>query len=176
MEAKRAKVNPVQIVWRNVTPLKQLITQIGRTWVDWELMRGADYGQSLFAKDVNEALKVRRRFLFEQNILQTQDGRVELEHLERLEKLDLEAAGASLEGSHGKPYRVAPSKGKIKGNLIDKVERPSGTYAIIERAKDYTLVPWRDALEKRKGLEIAGSVSAGGISWKFGPKKDLEIS
>jgi len=175
VEAKRAKANPVQIAWRNETPLKKLTTQIGRTWLDEDLMEGAHHGQSAFAKDLTEAAKVRRRFLFEQGILRAQDSRLEASHLKQLEKLDLEAAGAALEKDHGKPYRAAPSNGKIEGRLIDKMERPSGSYAIIERAKDFTLVPWRDQLEKLKGLEITGSISAGGISWQFGRKKGLEI-
>jgi len=176
VEAQQAKANPVQIAWRNNTPLKQLTQQIGRTWLDEDLMRGEAYGRSAFAKDINEAMKVRRRFLFEQGILQTRDSELDTRHLERLEKIDLEAAGASLDGSHGKPYRAAPAKGKVEGRLIDKLERPSGSYAIIERAKDFTLVPWRDELEKRKGLEITGSISGGGISWKLGRKKGLEIN
>jgi len=176
VEAKRAKSNPVEIAWRNQTHLKKLTTQIGRTWLDEELLRGEDYGRAAFAKDVTEAAKVRRRFLFEQGILQTQDSELEVGHLERLEKMDLESAGAALEKDLGKPYHAAPSKGKIEGRLIDKVERPSGSFAIIERARDFTMVPWRDRLERRKGLEIAGSISAGGISWQFGRKKGLEIN
>ncbi|PHR58594.1 MAG: hypothetical protein COA43_10055 [Robiginitomaculum sp.] len=48
------------------------------------------------------------------------------------------------------------------------IDRPSGKYAIIERAKDFTLVPWRDVLERNRGKAVSGIIRNGNVSWTLG--------
>jgi len=75
-----------------------------------------------------------------------------------------------------KPFKPAPVTGKLAGRLVDSIERPSGRYAIIERAKDFTLVPWRNSLEKRRGMDIAATISRGQFNWQLRRKQGLDIS
>ena len=56
---------------------------------------------------------------------------------------------------------------QVEGVYREAIERPSGKFAVIERARDFTLVPWRPVMERRLGQSITGRVSAGGISWNI---------
>jgi hypothetical protein len=42
---------------------------------------------------------------------------------------------------------------------------------MIEKSKEFTLVPWRPVLEQRIGREVSGIVRGGGISWTFGRER-----
>jgi Na+-translocating ferredoxin:NAD+ oxidoreductase RnfC subunit len=68
----------------------------------------------------------------------------------------------------GKPYQAAPTSGRVKGIYAKALDRPSGKYAVIERAKDFTLVPWRDVLERQRGKSVTGLIRGKTISWTFG--------
>ncbi|MDK2766081.1 MAG: DUF3363 domain-containing protein [Sphingomonas sp.] len=41
----------------------------------------------------------------------------------------------------------------------------SGRYALIERAQDFTLVPWRELLEPHLGKSVAATMRGASISW-----------
>ena len=178
VEAKKAKGNPILIKWRNRTPMNKLSSTIGKTWLDRRMMERTEVGSaaSVFASELKEAQKLRRKYLVQKGILESQSAPLQQKHLDQLEVKDLENAGEKIGGQIGKSYAASPKRGTVDGILIDKIERPSGDYAIIERARDFTLVPWKQELEKRRGLQISGSVSSIGISWRFGRKRGLDIS
>ena len=60
---------------------------------------------------------------------------------------------------------------RIEGRLVRPVEMASGRHALIERSRDFTLVPWRPVLEQHVGKTVAGVVREGGISWTFGRQR-----
>ena len=49
-----------------------------------------------------------------------------------------------------------------------RVDLESGSYALVERSRDFTLVPWRDVLERNIGKTASGILRADGINWQFG--------
>ena len=51
----------------------------------------------------------------------------------------------------------------------------SGRFALIERARDFSLVPWRPVLERAKGQAVIGVVGGEGISWSIGQKRGLGL-
>ena len=77
-------------------------------------------------------------------------------------------AAAAIEKKTHKAFAPPPEGGRIEGRYVRPVDLPSGRFAIIEKSKEFTLVPWREALEKRRGLEISGVMGRGGVSWEFG--------
>lgn len=52
--------------------------------------------------------------------------------------------------------------------IVRRINLEGGPHALIERLRDFTLVPWRDVLERNIGKTAAGIVRADGISWQFG--------
>ena len=81
---------------------------------------------------------------------------------------DLAQAGRTLGEEIGKPYSLAPARGHVDGVYREPVSRVSGKFAVIERARDFTIVPWRDVLERSRGIQVSGMMKGGSVSWKLG--------
>ena len=96
--------------------------------------------------------------------------------LDTLEKMDLDAAGKALSEQLGKPYTAAPESGRISGIYREAVQRPSGTYAVIEKSKEFTLVPWRDTMDRNLGKSISGMMKGQTISWTLTKARGQSIS
>jgi len=47
----------------------------------------------------------------------------------------------------------------------------SGRQALIERSRDFVLVPWRPVMERHIGKGVSGIVRDRGISWTFGRQR-----
>ena len=81
---------------------------------------------------------------------------------------------------------MAPALGKAHviprpGERVDGVyNRPlrlaSGKYALIERGKSFSFVPWRDVLERSRGKTVSGVVRGATISWELGRQKGRGIN
>ena len=95
------------------------------------------------------------------------DGeRLPHQSLEQLKAMDIKEAGEALTNQMGKPYASASGSRHIEGVFTGTIERPSGKFAVIEKSREFTLVPWRPIMERRRGLSIIGRASGGGgISW-----------
>jgi hypothetical protein len=52
----------------------------------------------------------------------------------------------------------------------------SGRFAVIEKSREFTLVPWRPELERCVGKLVSGIVRGDGISWTVGRQSGLLIS
>ena len=96
--------------------------------------------------------------------------------LKALETLDLDAAAKSLSSAIGKPYTQAPQQGQISGTYREAIVRPSGKYAVIEKSKDFTLVPWRDTMDRNLGKSISGTLKNQTISWTLTKARGQSIS
>ena len=108
----------------------------------------------------------RLSFLREQKFLKTSE-RLTQNILKQLEDRDLKAAGAKLSKEIGKPYILAPEKGQISGVFRQTINRPSGKYAVIETSREFTLVPWRKAMDRNLGRSIRGEIGRASISWSL---------
>jgi len=60
---------------------------------------------------------------------------------------------------------------RVEGTLGRTVELTSGRYALIQKSREFTLVPWRPALESQIGKPVAGFMRGDGISWAFGRQR-----
>lgn len=174
-ERSAALSRPVQIESTSSLSLSQMKSAIGATWLDKKMIEdGEVHHVAGFGAEVETAKAIRRQFLAKQGILRTIREPVTQQILDELTQKDLDKAGASLGPTNGKAYTTAPSSGRIAGTYRGAVERPSGKFAIIERSKDFTLVPWRDVLERANGKTVSGLIRGNSVSWRFG--KSLGIS
>ena len=164
-ERKRGFNNPVKLDVVSRAPLKNLTDTIGRTWLDEELRsNAANEHPSGFGEEVNVAKVQRQRFLLSQGLI-GKEQRVTEHTLKALEQLDLKDAGQSLSREYDKPYKPAATSGKVSGIYLKAIERPSGTYAVIEKSKEFTLVPWRGAMDRNLGKSVTGVIKGQTISW-----------
>ena len=84
--------------------------------------------------------------------------------------------GQELAEKRNIPFRQAKDGEHVYGTFKETVQLASGKYALIENAREFTLVPWRPVIERELGREVAGLVRGNEISWEFGRKRSLGIS
>jgi len=159
---------PAEMSRQSTLTLKQMQTAIGATWID-EHLRNADDDEHArgFGADVEEARAVRRAFLIRQGLLRAGEKRVTQNVIDTLRTRDLADAGADLEQELGKTYTAAPTSGRIDGIYAKAIDRPSGRFAVVERSKDFTLVPWRDVMDRNLGKSVSGLIRDGQINWRL---------
>lgn len=175
-EKSRGFGNPVKLDVLARTPLQDLPQTIGKTWLDEELKAEKQSGTYEGFGDEVEASKVQRRqFLMQQGLLVEKEP-VSDGTLKALETLDLDAAAKALTSALGKPYVQAPDQGRIEGIYREAIDRPSGKYAVIEKSKDFTLVPWRDTMDRNLGKSISGTLKNQTISWTLTKARGQSIS
>jgi type IV secretory pathway VirD2 relaxase len=150
----------------------ELATIEAPTWLDRELASGSlvaarDAG---FGREVRGVLAARRQWLIEHQLATGEGSNFRLREgaLENLRQLELAAVGERLSGQLGKKFEPPRIGERIEGVIARRVDLESGPYALVERAREFILVPWRDVLERSIGKAASGIQRADGISWQFG--------
>jgi len=128
-----------------------------------------------FGAELENALAARRRWLLAQGIGREGDDGFTIDRnpLRVLARGAIEDAASRLSRDLGKPVAPARIGDRIEGIYRRPFDTAQGRFALIERAKEFTLVPWRDALETRRGLAMTGIVRANGIAWTFDKARGL---
>jgi hypothetical protein len=149
----------------------------GPTWLDRQLVgeEAAEVAAHGYGREVREALDKRRQWLVAQGLAEPRDEGIACpgDLVARLGAREIERTVARLGEELGLPYKAPAQGDTIAGLCLRRVDLGSGSYALVERARDFTLVPWRPVLERQLGREIEGLVRAGGrISWSFGRGRD----
>ncbi|MFZ5617844.1 MAG: DUF3363 domain-containing protein, partial [Pseudomonadota bacterium] len=122
-----------------------------------------------FGEELGTALAARRRFLLANGLAAEAVGMLTIDRsgLAALEREAVKETGAALAKETGKAFAPPAMGERVEGVYRRPVEIVGRRYAMIERAKDFALVPWREALEKRRGMEISGMMRRAGITWNF---------
>ncbi|WP_290946940.1 DUF3363 domain-containing protein [Hyphomonas sp.] len=165
-ERAQARFRSAQLLVRSELGLKDQETALGVTWLDEAPPpSGVPLG---FGQEVAEAQVKRRAFLAGIGMKVEAGAGLSAAQKSELLKRDLAQAGRSLSDEIGKPYSPAPERGRIDGTYREPVSRVSGKFVVIERQRDFTIVPWRQVLEQRRGMAVSGIVRGGRISWALG--------
>ena len=139
---------------------------LGVTWLD---EAPAPAGVPLgFGREVADAQIKRHLFLAEIGIAANDGKALTQAQKSELLRRDLAQAGRKLSEEIGKPYSPAPTRGHVDGIYREPVSRVSGKFAVIERARDFAIVPWRNVLERSRGMSVSGMMRGGSVSWKLG--------
>ncbi|MCM8731979.1 relaxase/mobilization nuclease RlxS [Hephaestia sp. GCM10023244] len=171
-ELKRARAAPVAVDLLSSIPLEQQITADGATWLDRELLATSPEARhdSGFGADVVAARARRQQWLINQGLAaQDQDRIVYREDLLTvLRQRELRRVAGGLAKELGLGYAEARMGDRIQGVYRRPIELASGRYAVIEKAREFTLVPWRPVLEGHAGEPVSGIMRRGGVSWTIG--------
>jgi type IV secretory pathway VirD2 relaxase len=171
-EARRHRDQPAEVETLSARPLDQLRGADAATWVDRELasqsplpIRDAGFG-----RDVRAAMAGRRQWLVEQQLADVDGDRIRLRAnaIMMLQRRELLRAGDELAGEPGKPFVEARAGAAIEGRLLRHVDLASGRFAVVEKNREFTLVPWRPVLDRQIGRPIAGIMRGDGVNWSFG--------
>lgn len=175
-EKSRGYSNPVKLDVRSHRPLSDLSKTMGRTWLDTEIVSGtSDTHGAGFGKEVEHLKTQRLDYLKAQDVIR-EPSDMSQAVLNKLERIDLEDAGKALSGRLGKPYQAASGSGRISGIYREAIQRPSGKYAMIEKSKEFTLVPWRSTMDRNLGKSISGLMKGQTISWTLTKARGQTIS
>lgn len=169
-ERQRARVEPVFVDKLSSMPLERQGTFGGATWIDRELVSTAPETLSPtgFGREVREAQARRQQWLIEQGFAHQAHDRMiyRANMISILRQRELNRVAGQLSEELGLPYAEARKGDRIEGTLRRSVELAAGSYAVIEKSREFTLVPWRPVLE-HVGKHVSGAVGGEGISWTF---------
>ena len=171
-EARRHRDQPVEVETLSTRPLDQLRGADAATWVDRELasqsplpIRDAGFG-----REVHAAMAGRRQWLIEQRLADVDGDRTRLRAnaIMMLQRRELLREGEMLSSEIGKPFVEARVGERIEGTITRRIDLASGRFAMVEKSREFTLVPWRPVLENQIGKTASGIMRADGVSWQFG--------
>jgi type IV secretory pathway VirD2 relaxase len=171
-EKKLAQDAPVVVRTLSAMPLDRQVGADGATWLDRELVSQApeplrDAG---FGRETRQALTQRRQWLIAQGLARQEQDQIVYRAglLTRLARRDLIAAADGLARETGLAFAEARPGQRIEGVYRRPVDLASGRFAVIERSRDFTLVPWKPALDGQEGRAVSGVLREAGINWSVG--------
>jgi type IV secretory pathway VirD2 relaxase len=174
-ERMQARISPVIVQTLSTLPLDRQVGAEGATWLDRELIADAktptrDAG---FGRDVRDALAQRRQWLIEQELArEEQDGVLyRANMLTLLRRRELARVGAQLSTELGLHYAEPYPGERIEGIYRRRIDLASGRYALIEKSREFALVPWRPTLERNLGKSVSGIPHGDTISWTLGRQR-----
>jgi Protein of unknown function (DUF3363) len=172
-ERRLAKTRPVAIQTLSTLPIEGQIGAEGATWLDRQLIRGANQGRADHGsgRDVRQALVRRQQWLIEQGLMHRDGDDILFRKniLAVLQQRELRQVGSQLEAEIGKTY-VDPIPGvRVDGVYRRAVDLASGRFALIEKSREFTLVPWRPVLERHIGRAVSGVPHGDDFDWTIGP-------
>ena len=162
--------------------LGRLVEAEGATWLDKEILsprpeRNSNLG---YGSLVQTALARRQQWLVSQGL-----GTFGAERefgpapnlLAKLRERDLRQANITLSKELGLTAMSLIEGERLSGTYLRPVTLLSGKYAVIQKSKEFTLVPWQREFESTRGRQISGVAGGQSISWDWsGRKRGLEIS
>jgi len=179
-ERSLARAAPVIIEKLSHLTLDQQVGADGATWLDRELV--SDHPEpsrdSGFGREVREAQARRRQWLIAEGLAHEEQDRIvyRANMLATLRRRELARVAGQLSDQLGLSYVETRSGEPVEGTLRRSVELASGKYAVIEKSREFTLVPWRPVLERHVGKQVSGIMRGDGISWTIGRQRGLGIS
>ncbi|MBG6116577.1 MULTISPECIES: relaxase/mobilization nuclease RlxS [unclassified Sphingobium] len=174
-EAQRARAAPVVVNTLSSLPLDRQVGSDGATWLDRQLV-GAEtcpLRDAGFGRDVREALDRRRQWLIAEGLAQEEQGRLifRANLLEMLRRRELNHVAGQLSDELGLRYTEARSGERIEGVYRRPIELASGRFALIEKTREFTLVPWRPVLDRHVEKQVAGIIRGDSINWTIGRQR-----
>jgi type IV secretory pathway VirD2 relaxase len=163
--------------------LEKLAGAEGATWLDKELIGKSPERlvQTGFGSEVGASIVRRRQWLTSQGLgtMNPSEGfQPRPKMLEQLRQRDLRQAGQILAKELGLSNAQVMESERIDGTFTRSVNLASGKYALIQKSKEFTLVPWRPEMEQFRGKTLTGTAGSQGINydWNAGRSRGLGIS
>jgi len=177
--AKRQARFPGRVVTLSFLSLEAQIKANGATWLDHQLLAKKPLALrgDRFAAEVTKALRQRQEHLAEQGLAERQSASwlYQRNLLRLLRRRELAAAGEKIAKETGLTFVEAQEGDRIEGVYKRSIQLASGKFAFIEKSKEFTLVPWRPALERQRGKTVAGAIRGASVSFDFSKKRGMGI-
>lgn len=173
--SKKQARYPGRITTLSFLSLEGQVKADGATWLDRQplakeptALRGERFGA-----EVAQALRRRQEKLIEQGLAES-DGKT-IRHQQNLLRVlrqrELAAVGEKLAKETGLAFVEAQDGDRIDGIYKGPIRLASGKFAVIEKSKEFTLVPWRSVLERQRGKLVSCVMRGHSISWAIGRQR-----
>jgi type IV secretory pathway VirD2 relaxase len=175
-ERAAARAAPVRVQLLAMLDLKEQAVMQAPTWLDGQLkgeaaLEVANHG---YGRNARDALARRQQWLIAQGLAIVRgdkiDYRADMDDV--LRQREVRTAAARLSRQLGLPFAEAAPGERLTGICRRRVDLSSGSFALVENSREFTLVPWRPVLERQLGREVSGILrDSGTISWTFGRQR-----
>ena len=171
-ERRASAARPVEVEMLSAQPVEKLAKLEAATWLDRELASRdpLPLRETGFGGEARAAIAVRRQWLVEQDLADGEGASFAMRRntLVILQRREFLRVAGEVSNDLGKPFAEARQGERVEGRVARRIDVASGRFALIENSREFTLVPWRAALEKHIGKQASGIMRADGISWRFG--------
>lgn len=171
-ERSRVRAHPVSVDILSVKPLEQLVSADAATWLDRDAATGNPVvvRSAGFGGEVEDARARRGQWLVAQDLASEEDGalRYRRNAIQLLQQRDLEHVGSRLAQLRNQPFSLVEQGERIEGVMRQRIDLTSGRFALVERSRDFVLVPWRPTLDQAIGKPVSGIMREQGASWTIG--------
>jgi type IV secretory pathway VirD2 relaxase len=186
-EQKQSEMAPAKVEILSPLSLDRLTDVQAPTWLDSELAGNcptpvSDRG---FGKAVNMALSQRRQWLVAEGLATEGMGSQVIFNsnmLDALKRRELSLVAGQLSEDMGLNFVEARAGERIEGILRRTLDLQSGKVGVVElarganqKARDFTLVPWRPVLADHIGKQVSGIVRQGDINWTIGRQRGMGV-
>lgn len=140
------------------------------TWLDNQLLNsGKNIADVGFGEAVKDAMLNRSDFLAQQGLAMQRGGKYVFTSnlLAKLQARDINRAVPALEEKTGLPYYPAIDGKPVTGVYRQTILLQSGRFAMLQREEGFTLVPWKNAIERRAGQTLTVTVCGRSVTWQM---------
>jgi hypothetical protein len=174
-EGRQAKAAPVIVDTLCAIPLDRQVGSDGATWLDRQLVAtdAEPLRDAGFGREVRAALDRRRQWLIAQGLAKQEQDRIVIRAnlLATLRRRELARVAGQLSDELGLGYAEAKPGERIEGIYRRPVDLVSGRFALIEKAREFTLVPWRPVLDRHIDKQVSGILRGDAINWTIGRRQ-----
>ena len=179
-EAQQNRKRPVTLSIGSSWSIERQIEAEGATWLDRQLVGKEDMplAPTGFGREISEALARRRTHLKTIGMAQESGAQTiyQRDLLRTLERRELSNAADQIALETSRAYKETKTGDRVEGVYRQRIELASGPFAVIEKSKEFRLVPWRPILERARDKSVAGLVRGNRISWDITRNRGLSIS
>jgi type IV secretory pathway VirD2 relaxase len=156
--------------------LEKLVEAEGATWLDKEMLGKSQekLNPTSFGSEIVAAFAKRRQWLVTRGlgaVGTTGTFQPQRRMLDQLRQRDLQQASQVLSKELGLANTQLNEGDRIYGTFSRSVNLASGKYAVIQKSKEFILVPWRPEMEQYRGKALSGTTSSQGINWDWNVKR-----
>lgn len=168
-EARRQRSHPVSVDTLSPVALEQLPEAEATTWLDDELT--ADKRLPIrnvgFGREVKAAMTERKQWLVDQGLASESAGEhvYQKDMIDTLRRRELMRVTEKLSDELELRFVETKMGEQIEGTLRKRVDMASGRYALVAKSKEFTLVPWRSALDRHVGKQVTGIFRGDRTNW-----------
>ena len=153
------------------------VRAFGETWLDQQLAGQAiePLGSAGLGGDVRSAMDERMRQHFQRGIVNNRDAK-ELNdtHLKALQKEGLLYASLDISKETGLTYSAIKPGDRIEGTFKRGHQTEHAKFAVIDRGREFSLVPWKRGLERMRDRHIEITMARSrNLAWTIGRTRGL---